>query len=195
MDKFQIGNDALYPNNNWYDMFIRPLTFMSRVGVNVKGGNERVRYFLMSITCISSYRLKRLMSQMQKYDPTPKNNWFNFRSNIDVKINDYLSGFMRLSGNIKTEKRQDMEMKLFIIIFFNLPPTMYGPVTPFGEGILNGNQVITHDNEKTPVYGMLNRSSYIQALVANINAQAGLVLDLSFLTKGLSLSGSDGLSN
>ena len=66
---------------------------------------------------------------------------------------------------------------------------MYGPVTPFGEGILNGNQVITHDNEKTPVYGMLNRSGYIQALVANINAQAGLVLDLSFLTKGLSLSG------
>ena len=64
---------------------------------------------------------------------------------------------------------------------------MYGPVTPFGEGILNGNQVITHDNEKTPVYGMLNRSGYIQALVANINAQAGL-------TKGLSLSG-DGLSN
>lgn len=93
LDKFQIGNDALYPNNNWYDMFIRPLTFMSRVGVNVKGGN------------------------------------------------------------------------------------------------LNGNQVITHDNEKTPVYGMLNRSGYIQALVANINAQAGLVLDLSFLTKGLSLSG------
>lgn len=36
---------------------------------------------------------------------------------------------------------------------------------------------------------MLNRSGYIQALVANINAQAGLVLDLSFLTKGLSLSG------
>ena len=36
-------------------------------------------------------------------------------------------------------------------------------------------------NEKTPVYGMLNRSGYIQALVANINAQAGLVLDLKFL--------------
>ena len=36
---------------------------------------------------------------------------------------------------------------------------------------------------------MLNRSGYIQALVANINAQAGLTLDMSFLTKGLSVSG------
>ena len=65
--------------------------------------------FLMSITCISSYRFKTANEPNAKYDPTPKNNWFNFRSNIDVKINDYLGGFMRLSGNIKTEKRQDME--------------------------------------------------------------------------------------
>ena len=96
---------------------------------------------------------------------------------------------MLLSGNIKTEKTTGYGNETIYNHIFNLPPTMYGPVTPFGEGILNGNQVITHDNEKTPVYGMLNRSGYIQALVANINAQAGLVLDLSFLTKGLSLSG------
>lgn len=90
---------------------------------------------------------------------------------------------------LKTEKTTGYGNETIYNHIFNLPPTMYGPVTPFGEGILNGNQVITHDNEKTPVYGMLNRSGYIQALVANINAQAGLVLDLSFLTKGLSLSG------
>ena len=189
VDKFQIGNDDLYPNNNWYDMFIRPLTFMSRVGVNVKGGNERVRYFSNVNYMHQQLPFKTANEPNAKYDPTPKNNWFNFRSNIDVKINDYLSGFMLLSGNIKTEKTTGYGNETIYNHIFNLPPTMYGPVTPFGEGILNGNQVITHDNEKTPVYGMLNRSGYIQALVANINAQAGLVLDLSFLTKGLSLSG------
>lgn len=44
-------------------------------------------------------------------------------------------------------------------------------------------------NRKALLEEIENRSGYIQALVANINAQAGLVLDLSFLTKGLSLSG------
>ena len=102
LDKFQIGNDALYPNNNWYDMFIRPLTFMSRVGVNVKGGNERVRYFSNVNYMHQQLPFKTANEPNAKYDPTPKNNWFNFRSNIDVKINDYLSGFMRLSVNIKT---------------------------------------------------------------------------------------------
>lgn len=186
---FQAGGNELYPNNNWYKMFIRPLTLMSRVGVNVKGGTERVRYFSNVNYMHQQLPFKTANESGSKYDPTPKNSWFNFRSNIDVKINDYLSGFMRLSGNIKTEKTAGYGNETIYNYIFNLPPTMYGPLTPSGDGLSNGNQVVTHDNEKTPVYGMLNRSGYIQALVANINAQAGLTLDMSFLTKGLSVSG------
>lgn len=186
---FQAGGNELYPNNNWYKMFIRPLTLMSRVGVNVKGGTERVRYFSNVNYMHQQLPFKTANESGSKYDPTPKNSWFNFRSNIDVKINDYLSGFMRLSGNIKTEKTAGYGNETLYNHIFNLPPTMYGPLTPSGDGLSNGNQVVTHDNEKTPVYGMLNRSGYIQALVANINAQAGLTLDMSFLTKGLSVSG------
>ena len=90
---------------------------------------------------------------------------------------------------ILKQKRLQVGNETIYNHIFNLPPTMYGPLTPSGDGLSNGNQVVTHDNEKTPVYGMLNRSGYIQALVANINAQAGLTLDMSFLTKGLSVSG------
>ena len=79
-------------------MFIRPLTLMSRVGVNVKGGTERVRYFSNVNYMHQQLPFKTANESGSKYDPTPKNSWFNFRSNIDVKINDYLSGFMRLSG-------------------------------------------------------------------------------------------------
>lgn len=186
---FQTGGNELYPNNNWYKMFIRPLTLMSRVGVNVKGGTERVRYFSNLNYMHQQLPFKTANESGSKYDPTPKNNWFNFRSNIDVKLNNYLSGFMRLSGNIKTEKTAGYGNETIYNHIFNLPPTMYGPLTPSGDGISNGNQVVTHDHEKTPVYGMLNRSGYIRALVANINAQAGLTLDMSFLTKGLSVSG------
>ena len=45
VEQFQAGDSELYPNNNWYDMFVRPLTLMSRAGVTVRGGNEKVQYF------------------------------------------------------------------------------------------------------------------------------------------------------
>ena len=189
VEQYRMGGNEMYPNNNWYDMFIRPLTSMSRVGVNVIGGTERVRYFSNVNYMHQQLPFKTAQESGSKYDPTPKNNWFNFRSNIDLKITDYLSGFMRLSGNLKTEKTTGYGNETIYNHLFNLPPTMYGPLTPLGEGLAHGNQVITHDNEKLPVYGMLNRSGYIQALVANINAQAGLKLDMSFLTKGLVLNG------
>ena len=44
---FQAGGNELYPNNNWYKMFIRPLTLMSRVGVNVKVELREFVIFLM----------------------------------------------------------------------------------------------------------------------------------------------------
>ena len=166
-----------FENTDWTSDLYKT-TLMHQHNLSINGGSNKVRYFISGGYLHQDGIIKG-----------NKNERSNFRSNIDVKINDYLSGFMRLSGNIKTEKTTGYGNETIYNHIFNLPPTMYGPVTPFGEGILNGNQVITHDNEKTPVYGMLNRSGYIQALVANINAQAGLVLDLSFLTKGLSLSG------
>lgn len=189
VEQIRTGENELYPNNNWYKMFIRPLTLMSRVGVNVKGGTERVRYFSNVNYMHQQLPFKTAHESGSKYDPTPMNNWFNFRSNIDLKITDYLSGFMRLSGNIKTEKTAGYGNGTIYNHIFNLPPTMYGPLTPAGEELISGNQVVTHDNEKYPVYGMLNRSGYIQSLVANINAQAGLTFDMGFLTKGLSLNG------
>lgn len=189
MEQFKLGNNELYPNNNWYKMFIRPLTLMSRIGVNVSGGTDRIRYFSNVNYMHQQLPFKTDGINDTKYDPTPKNNWFNFRSNIDVHINDYLKGFMRLSGNIKTEKTAGYDNGTIYNHIFNLPPTMYGPLTPSEDTFSGGNQVVTHDNEKTPVYGMLNRSGYIQNLVANINAQAGLTLDLGFLANGLSVSG------
>lgn len=40
-----------------------------------------------------------------------------------------------------------------------------------------------------PAYGRLNRAGFTRTTVTNINSQVGLNLDMSFLTKGLSLSG------
>ena len=70
------------------------------------------------------------------------------------------------------------------------PPTMYGPLSPFDEDNPEmSEQVVTVDGSDNPVYGMLNRSGYRTVIETNILAQAGLKVDLDFLTEGLSVSG------
>lgn len=189
IEQYRAGNDEMYPNNNWYKMFIRPITMMSRAGINVQGGSNKVRFFSNVNYMYQQLPFKTAKESGSKYDPSPKNNWFNFRSNIDLNINSYLSGFLRLSGNIKSEKTAGYGNTTIYNRIFNLPPTMYGPLTPADDMASGGNQVVTHQNESTPVYGMLNRSGYFEHIVANINAQAGLTLNMDFLTKGLSASG------
>ncbi len=77
---------------------------------------------------------------------------------------------------------------------FQIPPTVYGPVTQpivnaSGEIVDPGGKVITTERVESPTYGMLNRTGYTRHTVTNIVSQFGLDLDMGFLTKGLNLTG------
>lgn len=193
IDMYRSGADRdPYPDNDYYGMFMKKFTSMQRAGLSVSGGNESIKYY--SNLNFMHQGLPYKIEETEKYDPTPTNYWVNYRSNVDVKIARYLTGFMRLSGNIKREKTTGYGNSTIYSRLFNLPPTMYGPLTPYevdpdDPTKMIGGEVVTHDQEDTPVYGMLNRSGYYKYLVTNIISQAGLTLDMSFLTEGLSLSG------
>lgn len=194
VEKYRAGDNPLYPNNDYYSMYVKPITLMERAAVNVAGGTDVIHYFTNVNFMHQGLPFKTDKKANSKYDPTPLNNWVNFRANIDLKINKYLSAFTRLSGNIKTEKSTQYANSTIYNHLFNLPPTMYGPLTPVIEdkndpNYDSSNQVVTHTSEDLPVYGMLNRSGYTSHVVTNIIAQAGLDLDMSFITKGLSLGG------
>lgn len=188
-ERFRAGGDERYPDNDWFDLFVRPVTYMTRAGVTVYGGSQKVQYFSNVNYMHQQSPFRTVEEPDSKYDPEPANDWINFRSNVDVKFNSYLSGFLRLAGNVKNERTTGYSNAAIYDHLFALPPTMYGPLTPSGDGYENGGQVVTHDDESLPVYGMLNRSGYINNLYVNLTAQAGLNLDLGFLTEGLSLGG------
>ncbi|MDR1524437.1 MAG: SusC/RagA family TonB-linked outer membrane protein [Tannerella sp.] len=185
---FRSGS-ALYPDNDWYNRFVHSIVLMERAGLNVSGGSERVRYFSNINYLHQAMPFKTENESGRKYDPTPDVHELSIRSNLDLQINKYLSGFLLLNGNVKTERTAQYGNSSIYTGIFNLPPVMYGPVTPPNEENPDaGNQVVTHDAEDNPVYGLLNRSGYARAIRTNIIAQTGLVLDLKFLTEGLTLS-------
>ena len=192
MDGFREGNSMLYPNNDWFDMFFKRTVMRERFGVNVIGGNDRVKYFSNIGYLHQGQPIKVADEPDRKYTPNPNVDIFNFRSNFDVKLTNYLNGFMRLTGNVKREMwAGGNENRTHYAWIFALPPTMYGPLTPIIEGDPDmSNQVVTTETSDAPPYGTINRSGYVQVLETNVIAQAGVNLDMSFLVKGLSANAS-----
>lgn len=192
IQKFVSGSDPLYPNNNWYDYYFRELSNMQRVGLNVSGGSDRVQYY-SNVNFM--HQAGYFNTDQEDYRTNPYNVWANYRSNVDMKINKYLSAYVRLAGNVKREHTPGEGNATIYSSIFHLPPSMYGPLTPeafdpeTGEELSNSKQVITSGDVTNPTYGMLNRRGYRNHTVTNIFSQFGANLDLSFLVDGLSASG------
>jgi TonB-linked SusC/RagA family outer membrane protein len=184
-------NRELYPNNNWYNRFMKDFASMQRVGINVSGGNNKVQFYSNINVMHQGGQFK---TDQDKYNPNANNIWVNYRSNVDMSLNRYLNAFVRLSGNVKRERTPGQANSTIYSSLFQMPSTVYGPVTPQildSEGnILDaGGKVITTERVTDPTYGMLNRSGYYRHTVTNITSQFGLNLDMSFLTQGLSMTG------
>ena len=192
VEGFRSGDPLYYPNNNWYDMFIKKSVMRQRVGVNLSGGNDKVRYFSNIGYVHQGEPIKVADEPDRKYTPNPDVQIANFRSNVDVNLNSYLSGFLRLTGNVKREMLAgNSENRTHYSRVLSLPPTMYGPLTPASEDDPEaGNQVVTTSATNDPAYGSINRSGFAQIIETNVIAQAGLNFDMGFLTEGLSANGS-----
>ncbi len=184
-------NTGLYSNNNWYERYMKDFAAMQRVGVNVSGGNDKVQFF-SNINFM--HQGGQFRTDQSKYNPNANNTWINYRTNVDMSLNKYLKAFIRLSGNIKRERTPGAGNNAVYSSLFSIPPSSYGPLTPevmdaTGKVITPGGKVITTERVAAPTYGMLNRTGYRRHTVTNITSQFGLDLDMSFLTKGLNMTG------
>lgn len=193
IDAFRDPEAINYNTYDPYGRYFNKTMWMTRAGVTVSGGTERIQYYANVNYMHESSPFKTVENKEWDYNPQPSIDRFNFRSNIDVKITHWLSAMMRISGSINRDKTAGADNQTVYASMFKLPPTAFGDLTQMtadenGNIIHPGNEVITIDGIAKPVYGLLNRSGYINTLQADINAQGGLTADLSSLTRGLSLS-------
>jgi len=190
---FESGDSPLlYPNNNWYDYFMKDRSSMQRIGFNVNGGNDKITFY-SNVNFMHQAGI--FHTDQPEYRTDPYELWVNYRSNVDMKLNNYLSAFVRLAGNVKREHTPGVGVASVYSSIFQLPPTMYGPITPdvfnpeTGLVADSSGQVLTTQLITDPTYGQLNRSGYVNHTVTNITSQFGLNMDLDFLTKGLKATG------
>lgn len=201
-------NQQLYPNNNWRAMNAKDITQMSRVNVNLRGGNDKA-VFYTNLNVLHQGGMWKIDPSTTQYNPNNKFIWANVRSNVDVKLSKYLSIGLNLSGNIKRERTPgghsveishggswDGFANKIWYRFFSLPPYVYGPTTPLVQdpetGETTGGEVVVTTTEPISTWGLINRLGYDQYTVTNVYAQFMPKLDLDFIIPGLSISGSYG---
>ena len=209
VDGFLAGdNPEYFPNNNWREMNAKDITQMSRINVNLTGGNDKA-VFYTNINVLNQDGMWKIDPGTTQYNPNNQFIWANIRSNVDVQLAKYLSISLNLSGNIKREKTPgghaveishggswDGFANKIWYRFYSLPPYVYGPTTPLVQNPeteeISGGEVVTTGTEPVTSWAIINRLGYDQYTVTNIYAQFMPKLDLSFITPGLSISGSYG---
>lgn len=195
---FESGqNSEQFPNNNWYDMFMKPQIFTQSVNTSVKGGNDVVQGF----STISFHRQGGVFKtdtknnpELVRHDGDQSYIQANFRTNLDITINKHLSSYVRVAGGIINQNLPFTGNSVSSIYasLFNMPSTIYGPLTPANSSQVVPNQVVVTSYNRNPTYGELNRTGYQSSSFNRTSAQIGLKINLESFTKGLSAEGAFG---
>ena len=93
IENFRLGADPwLYPDTDWYDEALKPVSYQTTGNARLSGGGERLRYFLSlgGLTEDGYYR-----------NSATRYNQYNFRSNVDGDVTDYLSIRFDVSGRLE----------------------------------------------------------------------------------------------
>lgn len=196
-----VSDPKRYPNNDFYNMMVKKLSSFQQINLNVSGGTKNIEMYsnvnIFNQNPLFVQDVNKLKDQVN-YNVGLYSRWINYRTNLDIKFNQYLSGFLRLNGNVKAEKQPGEEYltnaqgvdnsvsNTYNDIYsslFSLPSTTIGPLTHDG-------QVVTDPKSTSyPAYGRINRTGYNSSTNINNMAQTGVKVDLGFITKGLSLTG------
>lgn len=188
MARIKSGSDPLYPDNDYYNDFVRSFGTMERLGVSLSGGSQRTRVW-SNINFMNQTSL--LKQETDEYVAAPRRFWVNFRAKIDVDISKHVRAFAGVSGNVRNDrlagKNTDLASRSYTNsdiyeTIFRQPPTMIGPTTEDGR-------VTTMETLSLPTYGILNRSGYTKYTSMYASTYAGVTVDLDFVTRGLSVTG------
>ncbi len=166
----------IYPDHNWMKMLSKDYTPQTRYNLNISGGGKRATYFVNAGYLDQGGQWK---VDQKDYDPSTFLHRYNFRSNIDLKINPTLTSFLNVGGYLEKANQPEWDALYIMAYTTTLPPTQAGPLTPDG-------QCIATTADGNPPYGMINRSGYKQETRSNVTASFGLEQKLNFITEGLS---------
>ena len=182
-------SDGLGYDWDYYDFAFKP-GLQEDVSLSIRGGTDKVRYYVLANYFSQGGNYK--YSNAGEYDSQTKFTRYNFRSNIDININRYLSTRLDLGARITDRNAPGTTAGRLMTICATQPP--YLPILveenahPQNEeyiqqnprGMLYGDNIYRYN-----LLGELSRTGYLNEKNTYLNGSFAMNLDMEFLTKGL----------
>ena len=172
LEHYRTGDDPiLYPNTNWLDEIIKPVSAQHKYGVTINGGGDRVAYF---VQLNGQYQDGIYVKSATNY------NQINLRSNIDIKVTKSLT----LGFDIQA-RQQHKNYSAFASdetgIFYNAVRMKPTGATYYPNGLLRGGL--------NPAVLVQDLTGYNRSTINTINSTISASWDMSSLVPGLSVNG------
>lgn len=183
------NSDGLGYDWDYYDFAFKP-GLQEDVSLSIRGGTDKVRYYVLANYFSQGGNYK--YANAGEYDSQTKFTRYNFRSNIDININRYLSTRLDLGARITDRNAPGTTASRLMTICATQPP--YLPILveenahPQNEeyiqqnprGMLYGDNIYRYN-----LLGELSRTGYLNEKNTYLNGSFAMNLDMEFLTKGL----------
>lgn len=174
LQHYAAGDDLiLYPNTDWLDEIIKPVSVQHKYGVSVNGGSDRVAYFVQFNGQYQDGIYEKSATNYAQY---------NVRSNVDIKVTENL----RLGVDLNV-RRQQKNYSAFPSssendngIFYTAIRMKPTGATYYPNGLLRGGT--------NPAVLVQDLTGYDRTSINTINTTFNLGWDMSWLTEGLSVN-------
>ncbi|MFV0467365.1 MAG: SusC/RagA family TonB-linked outer membrane protein [Dysgonomonas sp.] len=172
-------NAYLYPNTDWYGEFIKKTAPIQSYRINVAGGTDIVRYYvLLGIT--NQQGLYNYADKNEAYNTNPDYTRYNIRANTDINITKYLTLSLDLGGKLETKTFPNQSASNIITALAYMPPTI--PILN-QDGSIGGASSFQYNP-----YGILSHNGYSSDYNRYLQGNVSANYKLDFWVKGLAVN-------
>ena len=182
LEMYRSGIDPdLYPNADFTSL-LKDNTQNQRVTLNLRGGSERVKYFVSG----AFYNENGIFDSqaIDKYDANIGLSRYNIRSNVDINVTKTTDLSVDMSGQYMDSSYPAKDVNTIFTNIYAYAPYLF-PLR-FSDGKFAEHPQWNGSSTENP-YNMLNESGYQKNWDAFIQSKITLNQKLDFITKGLSL--------
>ncbi len=174
-----------HPDNDWYDLMIKPLAFQQQHNINVGGGAKNTRYFISLgyFQQEGSYREAQLYKDI---NGNPNYSRYNFRSNLDFKLSDDTDIAIKIGSQVVDARYPGVDTgNLFASVLSAAPISTPGIVDGKLIKSIEGGTKMVSENPFYSIIGLGWKDTYNNTLNANLSFRQ----KLNSLVKGMTLRG------
>lgn len=185
LDHFRTGDSPYtHPNNDYMKDFLRKATPMHNVNVNVRGGNNRLKYYVSTNGLFQDGLYKQF--EEAKYPSNAHFKRLNIRSNLDFEATKTTT--VSLDLNSRVEEQQNISLgdigSTTLFGEMNTTPPYY-----YAYRLPNGSYGSNVDGQRENLLAVLNDYGFNRMLDNILEGTFRVNQKLDFITEGLSARG------